>query len=77
MRLTYIRISRQSDIMQKNTLDNINDSMQYSHSLNKAYRKRELQRITAENQAILRRIQQREPVYNHFQWEVRVADGVI
>ena len=55
--------------MQKNTLDNKNRSWQYAHSLNKSFRKRELQRITRENQNILKRIQQREPNYNHLQWE--------
>lgn len=39
-----------SEIMQRNTLDNKNDSIAYSKSLNREARKRELQRITAENQ---------------------------
>lgn len=95
-----------SEIMQKNTLDNMNGSLRYSHSLNKGHRQRQLKKITDENQvtnknkqynenqrpartlppppppshspsvccipprqAILRRIQAREPVYNHYQWE--------
>merc|ERR1719163_2042220 len=38
-------------------------------SLNRDYRKKELLRITKENQAILKRIQQAQPIYNHVQWE--------
>ena len=61
-------LEKMSHILSKKTLDN---SQNYKpvRSLNKSYRKRELQRITLENQEILRRIQQREPNYNHAQWE--------
>ena len=38
-------------------------------SMNKSFRKRELQRITEENQAILRRIQACEPSLNRAVWE--------
>merc|ERR1719473_788186 len=38
-------------------------------SLNKEARRRELLRITADNQAILQRIQKRQPFYNHMEWE--------
>ena len=38
-------------------------------SMNKSYRKKELQRITQENQAILRRIQACEPALNRAVWE--------
>eukprot|EP00397_Hematodinium_sp_SG-2012_P018468 GEMP01018921.1.p1 GENE.GEMP01018921.1~~GEMP01018921.1.p1 ORF type:complete len:350 (+),score=64.77 GEMP01018921.1:118-1167(+) len=38
-------------------------------SLNKDYRRQELIRITHENQAILKRIQKAQPVYNHVEWE--------
>jgi hypothetical protein len=62
-------LNKMSDIMQKNYLDNKNHSIQYSKSLNNEHRKRELMRITAENQAILKRIQARQPVYNHLKWE--------
>ncbi len=59
-----------SEIMQgKNTLDNDCEAAKYAHSLNRERRKRELQKITAENQAILFRIQTREPVLNHYKWE--------
>jgi len=33
------------------------------------YRKKELLRITQENQAILKRIQRAQPMYNHVKWE--------
>lgn len=65
-----ILLSKMSDIMQgKNTLDNKSEAATYAHSLNRDLRKRELQRITQENQAILFRIQNKEPVYNHYEWE--------
>jgi len=38
-------------------------------SLNRDARKKELLRITKENQTILKRIQQAQPVYNHIEWE--------
>ncbi|KAK3266005.1 hypothetical protein CYMTET_25348 [Cymbomonas tetramitiformis] len=38
-------------------------------SLNREFRLRELKRITSENQAMLRRIQSREPFYDHQKWE--------
>jgi hypothetical protein len=58
-----------TDIMSKQYIDNVNPSAKYQKSLNNEYRKRELMKITAENQAILKRIQTRQPVYNHLQWE--------
>lgn len=53
----------------KGGIDCRNTSIQYSHSLSKERRKRELQRITKENQQILRRIQNAQPAYNHVEWE--------
>ncbi|EQC39829.1 hypothetical protein SDRG_03249 [Saprolegnia diclina VS20] len=64
-----ILLEKMSFIMQHDTLDNKNDSIKHGHSLNKGQRKRDLQRITAENQSILRRIQTRQPTYDHVQWE--------
>jgi hypothetical protein len=64
-----ILLSKMSEIMQRNTLDNVNDSMRYAKSLNRESRKKELQRITAENQAILHRIQMAQPMYDHTTWE--------
>mmetsp|Transcript_13447 Transcript_13447/g.24054 ORF Transcript_13447/g.24054 Transcript_13447/m.24054 type:complete len:219 (-) Transcript_13447:8-664(-) len=61
-------LERMSSIMQKKGLDN--DSRRHQvKSLNKSYRKKELQRITQENQNILRRIQHSEPNYSYMQWE--------
>lgn len=40
----------------------------YFYSLNKTRRQRDLLRVTHENQAILKRIQSKEPHYNHLQW---------
>ena len=37
-------------------------------SLNRTRRQRDLLRVTHENQAILKRIQSKEPEYNHLQW---------
>ena len=62
-----ILLSKMSYIMQHNTLDNFNRLK--PKSLNREFRKRELIRITNENQAILRRIQKSEPTYNHLKWE--------
>ena len=39
------------------------------HSLNEVMRKRELMRIGAENEALLRRIMSRKPNYDHVDWE--------
>lgn len=64
-----ILLGKMSYIMQQNALDNKNQSTRYGHSLNKGLRKREMQRITRENQAILHRIQRQEPTYDHQQWE--------
>ena len=62
-------LNKMADIKQKNYLDNKNVSLKYSKSLNNEHRKRELMRITAENKAILKRIEARQPVYNHLKWE--------
>jgi len=63
-----ILLEKMSYIMRRNQFDNTNESTAYAHSLNKEARKRELQKITRENQGILRRIQQSEPHYNHMKW---------
>lgn len=46
-------LEKMSYIMQKKSLDNRNDSHKYTKSLNKPFRKKELQRITEENKASL------------------------
>lgn len=62
-------LSKMSDIMQKGSMDNVSNAWQYGHSLNRTNRRKELQRITEENQQILRRIQGVQPFYNHWKWE--------
>jgi hypothetical protein len=69
-----ILLEKMSHIMTHNTLDNHNTSVKYAHSLNREYRKRELYKITRENMAILKRIQQSEPTYNHYKWEAERRD---
>jgi hypothetical protein len=56
--------------MQNKTIDNENKTCKkYSKSLISTSRKLELQRITQENQRLLKRIQETEPCYNHLIWE--------
>lgn len=62
-------LHRMSEIMNRRTLDNTSSEAKFGRSLNRDARKKELHRITSENQAILRRIQGAEPVYNHWKWE--------
>ncbi|KAL7543397.1 hypothetical protein ACHAXR_013323 [Thalassiosira sp. AJA248-18] len=63
-------LEKMSHIMRfKGGIDCTNDSIKYSQSLSKERRKRELQRITKENQKILKRIQDARPTYNHMRWE--------
>jgi len=62
-------LSKMSDIMQKGSMDNVSNAWQYGHSLNRTNRRKELQRITEENQSILRRIQGVQPFYDHWKWE--------
>eukprot|EP00698_Gefionella_okellyi_P013367 TRINITY_DN3653_c0_g1_i1.p1 TRINITY_DN3653_c0_g1~~TRINITY_DN3653_c0_g1_i1.p1 ORF type:complete len:236 (-),score=41.32 TRINITY_DN3653_c0_g1_i1:204-911(-) len=52
---------------QKNTLDNQNEYE--ARSLNFVVRKREMMKITQENLSILKRIQHKEPSYDHAAWE--------
>ena len=44
-----ILLEKMSQIMQKKSLDNKNDTWKYTKSLNKAYRKKQLLKITEEN----------------------------
>lgn len=62
-------LEKMSYIMSQKALDNKSEAASKVKSLNKTFRKKELQRITEENQKILRRIQERQPYYNHAQWE--------
>jgi len=62
-----ILLQKMSDIMKSATY--VDRGKSGPPSLNRDSRKTELMRITHENQAILRRIQQAQPVYNHVAWE--------
>eukprot|EP01029_Cantina_marsupialis_P021055 TRINITY_DN4_c0_g6_i1.p1 TRINITY_DN4_c0_g6~~TRINITY_DN4_c0_g6_i1.p1 ORF type:complete len:384 (+),score=137.02 TRINITY_DN4_c0_g6_i1:73-1224(+) len=61
-----ILLSKMSSIMHERTIDNRNTLK--PKSLNREYRKRELVKITDQNQQILRRIQASRPTYDHSKW---------
>lgn len=63
-----ILLQKMSDIMRHTTYTN-ERSKSGPPSLNRDLRKMELMRITQENQAILKRIQKAQPIYNHVEWE--------
>merc|ERR1719401_870685 len=59
-----------SEIMRQQAAETPREKRQPGpQSLNRDARKKELLRITKENQSILKRIQQAQPVYNHIEWE--------
>jgi len=60
-------VRRMTDIMQRSAIDTRNDARFIS--LNKSSRRRNLMKVTNENQSLLKRIQQRQPTYNHLKWE--------
>jgi E3 ubiquitin-protein ligase TRIP12 len=61
-------LQKMSDIMKHPTFS-VPRSVSGPVSLNRDHRKKELLRVTHENQAILKRIQRAQPVYNHIAWE--------
>lgn len=61
-------VKRMNDIMHRPGIDN-SQPHEKAASLNKELRKQELSRITRENHALLKRLQERQPTYNHLQWE--------
>ena len=61
-------VKRMTGIMQRGSIDNAAPQGATS-SLNKFQRRQELERITKENHALLKRIQERQPTYNHLQWD--------
>lgn len=63
-----ILLQKMSDIMKHNSYTN-ERAKSGPPSLNRDLRKMELNRITQENQAILKRIQKAQPIYNHVEWE--------
>lgn len=61
-------VKRMTEIMHRPGIDGARPAGMVS-SLNHVRRKQELERITRENHALLQRIQERQPTYNHLQWE--------
>ena len=61
-------VKRMTEIMQRGGIDN-SPPPSKAASLNKVKRRQDLARITAENHALLKRIQERPPTYNHLEWE--------
>ncbi len=61
-------VKRMTGIMQRGSLDNAAPPA-VMPSLNKFQRRQELTRITTENHALLKRIQERQPTYNHLKWD--------
>jgi hypothetical protein len=55
--------------MQQKTIDNESKHAKFGKSLMQTSRRLELHRITQENQRLLQRIQEVEPIYNHLDWE--------
>jgi len=65
-----ILLKKMSEIMRQQATETPREKRQPGpQSLNRDARKKELLRITKENQSILKRIQQAQPVYNHIEWE--------
>jgi len=60
-------VKRMTEIMKRSAIETKNP-VQY-RSLNKDRRRQELIKITQENQALLKRIQSKQPTYNHLMWE--------
>jgi E3 ubiquitin-protein ligase TRIP12 len=72
----YFEIDRENKILLQKMSDIMRNSSYAGDraksgppSLNRDLRKTELMRITQENQAILKRIQKAQPIYNHVEWE--------
>lgn len=67
-RANRILLKKMSDIMR--TQPATDQEPLGPRSMNREFRKRELERITRDNQYILKRIQYAQPVLNHNQWEL-------
>lgn len=68
-RENHILMRKMSEIMKKPNPYTAAPSHNNPTSLNKDGRRHELQRITKENQRLLKSIQDVQPVYNHKKWE--------
>lgn len=60
-------LERLAKVMQHKSIDN--DAPRSKSIGRQQARRLELQRITQENQRLLKRIQETEPIYNHLEWE--------
>jgi hypothetical protein len=60
-------LERLAKVMQQKTIDN--DPPHAKAIGRQQARRLELQRVTQENQRLLKRIQETEPCYNHLKWE--------
>jgi len=66
-----ILLKKMSDIMKsQSSTPGMSSTQLGPQSLNRDFRKKELLRITRENQSILKRIQQAQPQINHVQFEI-------
>jgi hypothetical protein len=70
-----ILLEKMSNIMQSNK-SGLWSQQQTKPSLNREQRKRELLRITLENQAILKRLQEKQPTHSVTAWERQYQDVV-
>jgi len=64
-----ILLEKMSNIMQGHKSNLFQANQVAKPSLNRDQRKKELLRITLENQAILKRLQEKQPTYSVTQWE--------
>ncbi|KAL2919800.1 hypothetical protein HK105_200717 [Polyrhizophydium stewartii] len=64
-----ILLEKMSHIMEMEAKDpNIHGDRDYAHSLNGAFRAREMTKIRAENRALLLRLEAKPPHYDHLKW---------
>merc|ERR550539_351966 len=69
-RANRILLKKMSEIMrQEDHPSNPSPRQPGPQSMNSGARKKELIRVTQDNQLILRRIQKAQPTYNHVEWE--------
>lgn len=69
-RANRILLQKMSDIVRKpSVMSGLQCSSKVNRSLNHDSRRKELKRITDENQSILRRIQHAQSTYDHVRWE--------
>ena len=67
-------LERLAKVVQNKSIDNeihksVDFHIGFKKKLGLAHRKVEMQKLTVENQAMLKRIQEVPPAYNHLEWE--------